>query len=90
MAENIFLKQKVKKLTISNSARNKQQALDRLVLSKGQLITINDVVKICQAKAKRKNKEVEHKNKQKAKKNNLKDGLRFSIARNMIYKYQQQ
>ena len=34
MAENIILNQKVEELTISNSARNKQQALNRSVLSK--------------------------------------------------------
>ena len=90
MAENIILKQKVKELTISNSAHNKRQALDWSVLSKRQLITMNNVVRICQAEAQRKDKEADCKSKQEDKKKNLKSSLRFPIARNVVHKYQQQ
>ena len=72
---NIILKQKVEELIISNSARNKRQTLDRSVLSKGRLITMDDVVRICQAEAQRKDKEAERKDKQEAKKKKSEEQL---------------
>ena len=73
MAENIIFKQKVEELT--NSARNKRQALNRSVLSKGQLITMDDVVRICQAEVQRKDNVADHKNKQEAKKKKSEEQL---------------
>ena len=68
MAENIILKRKIEELTISNSAHNKRQALNRSLLSKGQLITMDDVVRIHRAEAQRKDKKADCKDKQEAKK----------------------
>lgn len=63
IAENIVLKRKVDELTTASSSRQKRKALDQSVLSKGRLITMDEVEQIRKEEEERKAKETERKTK---------------------------
>ncbi len=64
IAENIVLKRKVDELTTASSSRQKRKALDQSVLSKGRLITMDEVEQIRKEEEERKAKETERRPRQ--------------------------